>query len=58
MELLHIAEGAQELGISYPTLKQMILRPATNRNKASASPSGRKNASAVRRRNAVARGKA
>ncbi|HEV2378495.1 MAG TPA: helix-turn-helix transcriptional regulator [Terriglobia bacterium] len=36
----------------------MILRPVTNRNKASASPSGRKNASAVRRRNAVARGKA
>lgn len=36
----------------------MILRPVTNRNMASASPSGRKNASAVRRRKAVAREKA
>jgi molybdopterin-binding protein len=26
MELLHIAEAAQELGISYPTLKQWIYR--------------------------------
>jgi len=26
MELLHIAEAAQELGVSYPTLKQWIYR--------------------------------